>query len=399
MVHKRQLPALRNPLIAPEHTPQVEILVERRRLGQTNLSVRPGQIGVTPSSRSENLGVFDYAHLRVPLPKDLKGSGIFSLQKNNAYPESYFLMRRSSDGFISATGMFKAAFPWASSEEEETERKYHKNLPTSGPEEVAGNVWIAPEQALKLAEEYGMTTWIVALLDPEAIEPGTKDKKHDIATPPKFVLPEKGALLPPQSANTASVRRSKREMRSVSPSKIATPSRKIASPRKPRVKKVAKTEPSAASIASSALQIALENGTEVSQATESVVSESVNGETIRVQVDETVEKNGDVETTTTAVKIDMPADAPTLPLPESPEAMLAKATEMVEEAKKLESSRSDTLKPTKRSKRKAEEVEMDEDGERPLEAPAKKAKVVEETRKDKVRFRAALGIGATLAIG
>lgn len=38
--------------------------------------------------------MFDYAHLRVPLPKDLKGSGIFGLQKNQTYPESYFLMVR-----------------------------------------------------------------------------------------------------------------------------------------------------------------------------------------------------------------------------------------------------------------------------------------------------------------
>lgn len=54
--------------------------------------------------------------------------------------------RRSSDGHISATGMFKAAFPWASVEEELEERQYHKTLPSSGNEEVAGNVWISPEE-------------------------------------------------------------------------------------------------------------------------------------------------------------------------------------------------------------------------------------------------------------
>ena len=70
----------------------VEILVERRRLGQTNLSVKPGQIGTSNATKSENLGMFDYAHLRVPLPRDLKGSGIFTLQKSSTYPESYFLM-------------------------------------------------------------------------------------------------------------------------------------------------------------------------------------------------------------------------------------------------------------------------------------------------------------------
>lgn len=134
--------------------------MERRRLGKTNLTVKPGQVGMSNATKAENLGTFDYAHLRVPLPKDLKGSGIFSLQKNQAYPESYFLMasinpksrdsvangkqRRSSDGYISATGMFKAAFPWASQKEEETERKYVKSLPHAGQEEVAGSVWIPP---------------------------------------------------------------------------------------------------------------------------------------------------------------------------------------------------------------------------------------------------------------
>ena len=54
--------------------------------------------------------------------------------------------RRSSDGYLSATGMFKAAFPWASKEEELKERTYHKKLSSSGPDEVAGNVWVSPEE-------------------------------------------------------------------------------------------------------------------------------------------------------------------------------------------------------------------------------------------------------------
>lgn len=42
--------------------------------------------------------------------------------------------------------MFKAAFPWATISEEDAERKYQKTFPSAGPEEVAGSVWIAPEE-------------------------------------------------------------------------------------------------------------------------------------------------------------------------------------------------------------------------------------------------------------
>jgi len=79
-------------LCAPRLTSTDDILVERRRLGQTDLTVKPGQVGITSATKAENLGIFDYAHLRVPLPRNLKGSGIFSLQRNHSYPDSYFLM-------------------------------------------------------------------------------------------------------------------------------------------------------------------------------------------------------------------------------------------------------------------------------------------------------------------
>jgi hypothetical protein len=36
--------------------------------------------------------------------------------------------------------MFKAAFPWASREEEAKERNHHKKLASSGPDERAGNI-------------------------------------------------------------------------------------------------------------------------------------------------------------------------------------------------------------------------------------------------------------------
>jgi hypothetical protein len=42
--------------------------------------------------------------------------------------------------------MFKAAFPWAQVDEEAAEKEYIKSLDTTSSEEVAGNVWIHPEQ-------------------------------------------------------------------------------------------------------------------------------------------------------------------------------------------------------------------------------------------------------------
>ncbi len=69
----------------------VEILVERRRLGSTDLSTRLDSDSSSPAAKV--LSIFDYAHLRVPLPKDLKGSGIFQKSSSDdKYPESYFLM-------------------------------------------------------------------------------------------------------------------------------------------------------------------------------------------------------------------------------------------------------------------------------------------------------------------
>jgi hypothetical protein len=39
--------------------------------------------------------------------------------------------------------MFKAAYPWATKEEHESERLYIKALPETDPMEVAGNIWVS----------------------------------------------------------------------------------------------------------------------------------------------------------------------------------------------------------------------------------------------------------------
>jgi hypothetical protein len=38
--------------------------------------------------------------------------------------------------------MFKSSFPWASTAEEDAEKKYIKSFPEAGHEEIAGNVWV-----------------------------------------------------------------------------------------------------------------------------------------------------------------------------------------------------------------------------------------------------------------
>ena len=69
-------------------------LIKKRRLGQTKLEVKPGQVGTNNATKPENLGLFDYAHLRAPLPKDLEGSQIFAIHAHQPTPEAYFLMVR-----------------------------------------------------------------------------------------------------------------------------------------------------------------------------------------------------------------------------------------------------------------------------------------------------------------
>ena len=304
--------------------------------------------------------------------------------------------------------MFKASFPWAKHSEEAAEREYIKSLPITSPDEIAGNVWI-PETygtsldrrtssrrnlmdfpALELAEEYGIVAWIRALLDETPVA-GSEDPKKSISPPPKFTFTANDMTrLPPPGATP----RGRGRPRAGSPSKVTTTGTKAASPRKSRATKASNAANAAsARDASASLQAALDN------AASAVDSESVNGETVKVEVDTAVEVNGDTEITHTNVKVEMPAGSPDLPLPESTEEMIAKAKEMVEEARKLEGESSSS----KASKRKAEELDVDDEedelADRQLQ-PAKKARLLEqELKKEKVRTRALIGVAVTLSIG
>lgn len=221
------LPKKRNPLLAAERTPEHAELAARRRLGQTNLSVKPGQVGTSNATKPENLGVFDYAHLRAPLPDNLRSSEIFAPQPKVPHPGAYFLMRRSSDGFVSATGMFKASFPWAKHGEEQAEREYLKTLSTTSHDEIAGNIWIPEVFALTLADEYGILPWVKALVDDSPVLSQPDDGAKPISPPPQFSPPprfkftagDKLSLGPPG----ATPARSRGRPRAASPTKSATP--------------------------------------------------------------------------------------------------------------------------------------------------------------------------------
>lgn len=258
--------------------------------------------------------------------------------------------------------------------------------------------------AIALSEQYGMRQWIDALLDPQPIEKGNKDKHTtNIKMPPRFD-PSK---IPSASftAQAPSLRASTRarSTRSASPSKMATP-RKIATPRKPRTRKaeqVVQTEEMEVTETTTAVASpkVLENGT---TASESAASDLVNGEakepeTVRIEVSETIETVGDIETKTTNIKVDVPADHPELREPEDPKALMEEAQRMVAEAKKIDGGESSKSA----SKRKAEELGADEGSERP-QRPAKLARtqstLEQKLAKEKVTRRALVGVTVMAAI-
>lgn len=158
--------------------------------------------------------------------------------------------------------------------------------------------------------------------------------------------------------------------------------------RKPREKKSTKAENAeTAREASASLQAALDVA---------AAGETTDAETVKINVESNVESKGETETTTTNVQIEMPTGSPDMPIPETPEEMIAKAKEIVEQAVKL-----DGREGSSGTKRKAEEMDNDSDdvGDDELQ-PAKRARMLQQqVRKEKVRTRALIGVAATLAIG
>ncbi|EPY53829.1 bouquet formation protein Bqt4 [Schizosaccharomyces cryophilus OY26] len=77
----------------------------------------------------------------------------------------HFLMRMARNSNISATSMFRSAFPKAKQEEEDSEMEWIRaNLNPVEEKQVSG-LWVSPRDALALAKDYGMTPFIKALLE------------------------------------------------------------------------------------------------------------------------------------------------------------------------------------------------------------------------------------------
>ena len=438
----RPLPAKRNHFLL-EDVPDYADLIGRRALGQTKLNSR------NADSESPKPSVFDYAHLRAPLPKGIM-SGIFS----KGSPSSYFLMRRSSDGFVSATGMFKATFPYAKAEEEEAERQYLKSLSTTSPEETAGNVWISPDQAMVLAGEYGIKPWIGALLDPadipisgsssQSAHTAANNANKNIAEPPKYF---QGGLVSPPTPT--SLPRTLRSRRSASPSKLPTARRAQASPRKRTIKATAQRSASSeASSAKASVSPSLSNAPlgivpalpvpvpALEPVAEDTIVESLERDhpdqdsmeqhhaavletietdepKVKITVDQDFKVDVDgVETRHTNVEVELPmAGQP--PSAEETARMLAEAKDMVRAAAETMAAETPaTASPIEvggtKDKRKIEDISVGEQEESvsdaaPAEVPevprTKKVKTAAEEKRDRVRKRALFGFGATLAVG
>lgn len=254
-----------------------------------------------------------------------------------------------------------------------------------------------------------MRHWIDALLDPTPIEKGNKDKHTThIQMPPVFDPSAVPSTSFSEQAPKLRASTRARSTRSASPSKMATPSRKIATPRKPRTKKAAEvvqTEEmevveTATGSAASALQDIVENGIaeSASGASKPAKGEVKDQETVRIEVQETVEQHGDVETKTTNVKVDVPADHPELREPEDPTDLIKEARAMVEEANKIDGNDSNKSAV---SKRKAGDLGEDEVAGRP-QRPAKLARtqstLEQKLAKEKVTRRALVGVAVMTAI-
>ncbi|KAK6363812.1 hypothetical protein TWF730_001220 [Orbilia blumenaviensis] len=431
MTVKRRLPSRFNPLLT-ENNPSKDDLIEFRRLGQTKLSTNTKPSSVAGSPPVPQQVLFSYVHLRAPLPQDINPE-IFGGTTTGTKPEAYFLMRRSKDGYVSSTGMFKASFPYATKQEEENERRIVKSRFEISSDETAGNAWISPDDALTLAAEYRCRVWIEALLDDR---PVNSDPRNKAITPPPPYRPTKGGA---DSLSPAAVK-TRTGARSVSPQP-----RKIAPMRKPRSARAViankdlstapdtSEQPPTSASSSNDSNTPVSSNDEVTTTTTTTTTTETNAEAIKaedavevtttdsleqefdvavkpkleddnikaeVEVETTVEVNEDevVESTHIKVEILPPSDELSL-LPDSADDMISKAKEMVAEAIKDNNSELTAGKKRKIEDSSSQDIPSIETLDINSPKKSKRARVIDVITEEKFQKRALLGLGATVALG
>ncbi|CAI4210916.1 unnamed protein product [Parascedosporium putredinis] len=262
-----------------------------------------------------SLGAFDYAHLRAPLPK----------------------------GHV----------PYAEAEEEERERQYIKTLETTSPDETAGNIWVPPEQALGLAEEYQIT-------------PGSR---------PFSILPR----LPSLAARRRIPQRTSAPLPNVEETSA-------------RASKEAEAKIESLVILQSVEEEPSKAGAEDDE--ESAAQEEEAGEKKSSEKTRRKKKSADLGKIHLLTAGEPPSKEETL--------------KMLAEAKRCPVTNGDV--ESKKSKRKAQDIsvsdeadekeeEKEKDAEQPDERRTKKARTEVEIRKERVRQRALVGISAAVAVG
>ena len=257
-----------------------------------------------------------------------------------------------------------------------------------------------------------MRLWIEALLDNESVTP-SDHRKRNITPPPPYFRPaesDAGSVASSTAPPPPSVATRRRSTRSASPSKRmgSTPRKtrgKAAkeSPLKKGVAPIAESMEETETVALTTTERTTLTSTEIITNGDSLEpSPTKNEKSVRVEVDEEVETNGNVEVKTTHVKVELPLGGEAPSLPKSSEEMIAKAKEMVAEARKLEGGSGADPSNAIGKKRKAEDVEGADEVELsdPEDRQVKKSKgLEEELKQERVKNKALIGLSAILAIG
>lgn len=206
----------------------------------------------------------------------------------------------------------------------------------------------------------------------------------------------KDKLLTPPDLTAPTRARSKR---SASPAKSLASPRKIASPRKRRA---ASKQPDESGESTKATSSKSSKAAEKKQENGVVTSSESKDDTVRVEVEEIVEKNKDVETTHTTVSVTLPASHPDLEIPKSTEKVIEKVKEIMVEAHKIEHKAEFAQKPAVKASRKRKasgNITKEEVAEAQPSKKKIKTGLEEKLTTERVRTRALVGLTATLAIG